>query len=79
MSGLYQRGGCSELGQDAPDHVVNHLANGNLQSAQRLMGRQDVGQTGEAEHAGDSKEHLSQELGVLGAPLTSLCAGWNGG
>ena len=41
------------------------------------MGRQDGGQAGEAEHAGDSKEHLSQELGVLRAPLTPLCAGGN--
>lgn len=78
-SGVYDRGGCSEQGEYAPDHVVDHLANGDLQSAQRLMGRQNVGQAGEAEHAGDSKQHFRQELGVLGVPLTSLCAGWNGG
>ena len=41
------------------------------------MGRQDVGQAGETEHAGDGKQHLRQELGILSAPLTSLCAGWN--
>lgn len=43
------------------------------------MGWQDVGQAGEAEHAGDSEEHLSQELGVLRAPLAPLCARGNGG
>lgn len=76
---MHQRGGCSEQRQHAPDHVVNHLADGNLQSAQRLVGGQNVGQAGEAEHAGDSKEHLGQELGVFGAPLAALCSGWNGG
>lgn len=39
------------------------------------MGWQNVGQAGEAEHAGDSKEYLCQELGVLGAPLISLYVG----
>lgn len=39
-----------EQGQYAPDHVVHHPANGNLQDAQRLMGRQDVGQAGEAKN-----------------------------
>lgn len=47
-SGVHRRGGCSEQGQYAPDHVVDHPANGNLQGAQRLVGRQDVGQAGEA-------------------------------
>lgn len=69
----------SEQSRYAPDHVIDHLADGNLQSAQRLMGRQNVGQVGEAEHTGDSEEHLSQELGILGVPLASFCAGWNGG
>lgn len=78
-SGVYPRGGGPGPAQYAPDHVVDHLANGNLQSAERLMGRQNVGQAGEAEHAGDGKEHLSQELGVLCAPLTSLCVGRHGG
>lgn len=44
-----------EQRQYAPDHVINHPAHGNLQGAQRLVGRQDVGQAGEAEHAGDSE------------------------
>lgn len=37
------------------------------------MSWQNIRQSGEAEHAGDSKEHLGQELGILCAPLTSLC------
>lgn len=71
--------GCSEEGQFTPDHVINHPADGDLQSAQRFVGRQNVGQAGEAEHAGDGEEHLGKELGILSAPLASLCAGSDGG
>lgn len=78
-SGVYPGGGGPGPGRHSPDHVVDHLANGNLQRAERLVGRQNVGQAGEAEHAGDGKEHLRQELGVLRAPLTSLCAEQHGG
>jgi hypothetical protein len=60
-------------GEYTPDHVVNHLADGDLQCAQRFVSWQNICQSGEAEHAGDSKEHLSQKLGVLCTPLTSLC------
>lgn len=42
------------------------------------MSWQDIRQPGEAQHAGDSEEYLGQELGVLCAPLTPLCAGHSG-
>ena len=72
------REGGAPAGRYPPDHVVDHPADGNLQGAQRLVGWQDVGQAGEAEHAGDGEEHLGQELGVLRAPLAPLCAGGTG-
>lgn len=64
-------GGDVLSGHISPHHVINHLSDGDLQGPQGLMGRQDVGKAGEAEHAGDGKQDLGEELWVLLSPVVS--------
>lgn len=54
-----------------PHHVINHLSYGDLKCSQRLVGWQDVSQTGKAQHACHGEQHLGNQLGVLLVPVVS--------
>lgn len=56
-----------------PHHVIDHLPDGDLQSSQRLVGRQDVRQPREAQHAGHRKQHLRDQLRILLMPVVTHC------
>lgn len=64
---------------DEDDHeledVFDRAAQGDLQRAEALVGRQDVGDAREAQHHGDGVQALGDDLGVRGTPLVP---GWSG-
>jgi len=65
--------------QDEDDHelhdVLHRAAQRDLQRAEALVGRQDVGDPGEAEHHRHCVQPLGDQLGVGGQPVRPRCEG----
>ena len=53
-----------EVDEDELAHVLQHAAVRDLQLAERLAGRQDVGDPREAHHVGDREQNLGQNLRI---------------
>ena len=43
-----------------PNHVVEHAPEGDKQRSELLVGRQEMGDTGKTEHAGEGEKYVSQ-------------------
>lgn len=57
-----------------PHHVIDHSSHGYLQGSQGFVGRQNVGETCETQHAGHGKESLCNQLRILLFPVLSYCS-----